>query len=149
MRQEYFLIWEVKNAMKRMRKIRVLLADDHETILERVRATLGEDFDIIGAVNNGQDAVTEAQRLDPDILVIDISMPVLNGLQAAGQLRSTESPSQNRVFDSTYEDQDFVAAALSAGASAYVAKSEVASDLVPAIRDALQGGTYVSKSISP
>jgi DNA-binding NarL/FixJ family response regulator len=139
---------ETERRVERMRKIRVLLADDHEAVLEQVRAILGEDFDIIGAVNNGQDAVTEAQRLDPDILVIDISMPVLNGLQAAGQLRS-KNHRPKIVFLTVHTDQDFVAAALSAGASAYVAKSEVASDLVPAIRDALQGGTYVSKSITP
>lgn len=130
-----------------MRKIRVLLADDHEAVLDQVRALLGEDFDIVGAVNNGRDAVAEAQRLEPDVLVIDISMPVLNGLQAAHQLR-TKNRRAKIVFLTVHEDQDFVAAALSAGASAYVAKSEVTSDLVPAIREVLEGGTYVSKTIS-
>ena len=131
-----------------MRKIRVLLADDHETVLEQVRAILRKDFDIVGTVNNGQDAVAETQRLEPDVLVIDISMPVLNGLQAARQLR-TNSHRAKIVFLTVHEDQDFVSAALSAGASAYVVKSEVTSELVPAIREALRGGTYVSKTISP
>ena len=131
-----------------MRKIRVLLADDHEAVLKQVRAILGEDFDIIGAVNNGQDAVAETQRLEPDVLVIDISMPVLNGLQAARQLQ-TKNHGAKIVFLTVHADQDFVAAALSGGASGYVAKSEVTSELVPAIREALEGGIYITKTISP
>ena len=71
-----------------MGRPRVLLADDHQAILAQVRATLAADFKIIGVVINGQDAVTEVRRLDPDVLVIDISMSVLDGLQAASQLRA-------------------------------------------------------------
>ena len=134
--------------MKCMDKIRVLLADDHETVLERVRAVLGEDFEIVGTVSNGRDAVAEAQRLDPDVLVIDISMPVLNGLQAARELR-TKNRRAKIVFLTVHEDQAFVTAALSAGASAYVVKSDVESDLEPAIREALQGRTFVSQSLQP
>ena len=70
-----------------MGKIRVLLADDHEAVLARVRVVLGEEFEIIGSVMNGNDAVTEVQRLDPDVLVIDISRPGLNRLQAASRLQ--------------------------------------------------------------
>jgi len=66
-----------------MNKIRVLLADDHEAILTQIRIILGDDFEIVGAVNNGRDAILEAKRLDPDVLIMDISMPVLNGLEAA------------------------------------------------------------------
>ena len=72
-----------------MGRIRVLLADDHEEVLARVRVILGEEFDIVNAVNNGRDAIEETERLDPDVLVIDISMPILNGLQAASKLRET------------------------------------------------------------
>jgi DNA-binding NarL/FixJ family response regulator len=142
------LSMETEGRVKHMRKIRVLLADDHETVQEQVRAILGKDFDIIGAVNNGQDAVAETQRLDPDVLVIDISMPILNGFQAVRQLQ-TKNTRAKIVFLTVHEDPDFVAAAFSAGASAYVLKSEVTSDLAPAIRETLQGGTYVSKTISP
>jgi|SRR6516162_10459653 DNA-binding NarL/FixJ family response regulator len=126
-----------------MERVRVLLADDHVTILTRVRSVLGEEFDIVGTVSNGRDALKEVQRLDPDVLVIDISMPVLDGLQAAAQLRSCH-PRTKIVFLTVHEDQDFVDAAFSAGASGYVVKSQVASDLVPAIREALDGRTYVS-----
>jgi DNA-binding NarL/FixJ family response regulator len=129
-----------------MSRIRVLLADDHEEVLARVRVILGEDFDIVGAVNNGRDAVEEAERLHPDVLVIDISMPILNGLQAVSQLRQTNHRTKI-VFLTVHEDPDFVAAALSAGASAYVTKEDVTTDLLPAIYEVLQGGTYISQSI--
>jgi DNA-binding NarL/FixJ family response regulator len=129
-----------------MGKIRVLLADDHEAILDRVRAVLGEDFDIVGTVNNGRDAIVEVQRLDPDVLVIDISMPILNGLQTVSQLRSNRRTKV--VFLTVHKDHDFVEAAFSAGASAYVVKADVTTDLVPAIRDALEGCRYISPSIT-
>ena len=129
-----------------MGKIRVLLADDHETILQRVRAVLGEEFEIVAAVKNGQDALAETQRLDPDVLVIDISMPVVDGLCAARQLHGKKLHTRI-VFLTVHEDQDFVNAAFVAGASAYVTKSRVTTDLVPAIRDALAGRRFISESI--
>jgi DNA-binding NarL/FixJ family response regulator len=129
-----------------MDKVRVLLADDHEAILARVRGALSDDFDIVGTVNNGRDALAETQRLDPDVLVIDISMPVLDGLQAVAHLQATNSRTKV-VFLTIHEGWDFVAAALSAGASGYVSKADLTTDLVPAIREALAGGTYVSQSI--
>lgn len=128
-------------------KIRVLLADDHNAILDRVRAVLGEEFDIVGTVNNGRDALGEVRRLDPDVLVLDISMPGLNGLQTANELKSTHNRTKV-VFLTVHDDPDFVAAAFSAGASAYVVKSDVTTDLVPAIRDVLDGHRYISRSIS-
>jgi DNA-binding NarL/FixJ family response regulator len=128
-----------------MGKMRVLLADDHETVLARVREILGEDFNVVGAVNNGRDAVAEVQRLDPDVLVIDISMPLLNGLQTVSQLRSTDHRSKV-VFLTVHEDQDYVDAALSAGASGYVTKARVETDLIPAICEVLEGRTYISQS---
>ena len=130
-----------------MSKIRVLLADDHEAILARVRGVLGESFEIVGTVKNGRDAVVEVQRLDPDVLIIDISMPILDGLQAVSQLRSNNVRAKV-VFLTVHEDEDFVEAAFSAGASAYVTKSNVTTDLVPAIHWALKGRKYISKSVS-
>jgi DNA-binding NarL/FixJ family response regulator len=129
-----------------MAKIRVLLADDHEAMLEQVRSILSKDFDVVGAVGNGRDALTEVERLDPDVLVIDISMPVLNGLQTAAQLMSKKCRTRI-VFLTVHDDQDYVDAALAAGASGYVTKSHVTTELVPAIREAINGRTYVSKSI--
>lgn len=128
-----------------MGKIRVLLADDHETILMRIRNILCADFEVVGTVSNGEDAITEVQRLDPDVMVIDISMPVLDGLHAVAKLRSKKCRTKF-VFLTVHEDLDFVGAAFSAGASAYVTKSHVTSDLVPAIREVLEGRTFVSQS---
>lgn len=130
-----------------MGKIRVLLADDHEPIVKKVRVVLGDEFDIVGAVSNGRDAIAEVQRLDPDILVIDIAMPALNGLQAASRLVSCKVRTKI-VFLTVHEDQDFVDAALNAGASGYVTKSHLTTDLVPAIHEALQGGTYISQFVA-
>jgi DNA-binding NarL/FixJ family response regulator len=129
-----------------MAKIRVLLADDHETILQRERMVLSGEFDIVGAVKNGRDAVVETQRLDPDVLVIDVSMPVLDGLQAVSQLRCAKCRTKV-VFLTVHEDRDFVTAGFSAGASAYVTKAQLTTDLVPAIREVIEGRTYVSPSI--
>jgi DNA-binding NarL/FixJ family response regulator len=131
-----------------MGKVRILLADDHETILAGVRSILCDDFEVVGTVGNGRDAVKEVRRLDPDVLVIDISMPVLDGLQAASQLHRKECRTKV-VFLTVHEDQDYVDAAMAAGASGYVTKSRIQSDLVPAIREALIGHTYISKSIKP
>jgi len=103
---------------------------------------------VVGAVGNGRDALTEVERLDPDVLVIDISMPVLNGLQTAAQLMSKKCRTRI-VFLTVHDDQDYVDAAFAAVASGYVTKSQVMTDLVPAIREVLSGQTYVSNSIHP
>jgi len=131
---------------RRMGKIRILLADDHDALLARVRSILCKEFEVVGTVDNGRDAVAEARRLDPDVLVMDISMPILDGLQAAAQLRRKACRTKV-VFLTVHEDQDYVDAAFAAGASGYVTKSHVASDLVPAIREALDGHMFVSQSI--
>ena len=131
-----------------MGKVRVLLADEHETVQARVRSILCKDFEVVGTVSNGRDAITEVDRLNPDVLVIDISMPVLDGLQTASRLHQKGCRTKV-VFLTVHEDQDYVDAALAAGASGYVTKSHLTSDLVPAIREALIGHTYISKSIKP
>jgi DNA-binding NarL/FixJ family response regulator len=130
-----------------MSKTRVLLADDNETILTRVRSVLADRVEIVGAVNNGLDVITEVRRLDPDVLLIDISMPILDGLQAASRLGSNVRTKV--VFLTVHEDPDFVNAAFAMGASGYVAKSDVTTDLIQAIHEVLEGHKYVSKSIEP
>lgn len=130
-----------------MTKIRVLLADDHEAILAKVRALLGEEFDVVNAVKNGQDAVDEVKRLTPDVLIIDISMPVLNGLEAVSQLQSSNS-STKIIILTVHEDPEIVSAAIHLGASAYVVKEQIARDLIPAIHECLKGGQFISVSCS-
>jgi len=124
----------------------VLLADDTEKILAHVRSLLGPEFEIVGTVNNGIDAVEQAKHLKPDVLVIDISMPGLNGLEAVALLRPHSEA--KAVFLTVHKGMDFVAAAFAAGASAYVAKTDVDTDLVPAIMQALEGGRFISQSIT-
>lgn len=127
-----------------MGKIRIVLADDHVAILNQVRLELGEDFDIVDTVANGRDAVEAVLRLSPDVLVTDISMPILDGLQAAARLRTANSCTKI-VFLTIHTDHDFVAAALSSGAFGYVTKPHLGTDLVLAIREALAGHVFVSR----
>ena len=128
-----------------MSKIRVVLADDHQAIIATIRQALGDDFEIIDTVEDGQKAVDAVVQLNPDILVIDLSMPVMDGLQATRRLRNLNSPAKI-VFLTMHEDRDFVEAALSAGASAYVTKARLFTDLVPAIREAVLGRVFVSQT---
>ncbi|MGB8768662.1 MAG: response regulator transcription factor [Candidatus Korobacteraceae bacterium] len=130
-----------------MDKIRVVLADDHKALLARVRRTLCEEFEVVATVEDGNQAVDAVVLLNPDVLVIDISMPILDGLQAAKRLQKTNSRAKV-VFLTIHEDRDFVAAALSAGASGYVTKNRLSTDLVPAIHAALKGRTFVSQTVS-
>lgn len=127
-------------------KLRILLADDNDTILARVRSLLNGDFDIVGSVSNGRDAVAEVKRLEPDVLLIDISMPILDGLQAVSTLGSGYRT--KCVFLTVHDDKDFVDAAFAAGASGYVVKSNFVTDLVPAIAEVVEGRKYISKSIA-
>jgi DNA-binding NarL/FixJ family response regulator len=128
-----------------MAKIRVVLADDHQAVITKVRAVLGEDFEVVDAVEDGNQAVDAVLGLDPDVLVIDISMPILDGLQAAKRLQKAHCRAKV-VFLTIHEDHDFVTAALSAGAAGYVTKARLSTDLVPAIREALLGHTFVSQT---
>jgi DNA-binding NarL/FixJ family response regulator len=125
-------------------KIRVVLADDHQALLARVRGVLDEEYEVVGVVENGSQAVDAVLTLDPDVLVIDISMPVLDGLQAARQLQKANCRTKI-VFLTIHEDNDFVTAAFGAGAVGYVIKACLSTDLVPAILEAMQGHTFVSR----
>src|SRR5262245_7707215 len=123
-----------------MSRARVLLADDHPSMLERAIRLVADEFDVVGAVNNGRAALDAAVVLRPDVVVFDISMPMMSGLEAAARLSESEDPPRI-VFLTVHEDPAFVEAAREAGALAYVVKRHVATDLVPAIRLALEGRT--------
>jgi DNA-binding NarL/FixJ family response regulator len=127
-------------------KIRVVLADDHREVIAKIRGVLGDEFEIIEAAENGNQAVIAVLALNPDIFVTDISMPVLNGLQAARRIQKTNSRVKI-IFLTIHEDRDFIAAAFSAGATGYVTKRRLSTDLVLAIQEALKGRTFVSDSI--
>ena len=126
-----------------MAKTRVLLADDHQTMLARVRRELGEEFEIVATVTDGRAAVEAALLYDPDVLVTDLSMPVMDGLQVASALKANHSRAKI-VFLTIHEDADFFDAAFSAGASGFVTKARLSSDLIKAIRHVLRGHKFLS-----
>jgi DNA-binding NarL/FixJ family response regulator len=125
----------------------VLLADDHEEFLAAVVRHLEPHFEVVRTVGNGQALLEEAARLKPDLIVLDISMPVLNGLETARRLRTLGSPARI-VFLTVHADRDYVQAAFAAGALGYVLKSELASDLLSCLREALVGHPFVSPAIA-
>jgi len=126
---------------------RVLMADDHKAMLERVKGLLAPMFQVVGAVGDGQALVDAAKELNPDVLVVDISMPVLNGIDAVRQIRRSGSTARV-VFLTVHEDPDIVPMCLEAGASGFVIKSRLASDLVQAIQLALSNRTFVSPTLA-
>ena len=125
---------------------RVLIADDHPDLIFFVRGLLEEEFDIVGTVGNGLSLVEEAIRLRPDLIVTDLSMPVLNGIEAMHKLRQAGSNSKV-VFLSMYRESEIVQACFDAGALGFVIKSDMQTDLVAALNEALAGKTYISPSI--
>jgi DNA-binding NarL/FixJ family response regulator len=127
-------------------KIRVVLADDHPEMAARVRRALSDNFEILVSVSDGNQAVDAVLAMDADVLVTDISMPVKDGLQTANCLRKANSRVKI-VFLTIHEDRDFVTAALRTGASAYVTKGRLTTDLIHAISEALLGNIFVSPII--
>jgi len=126
--------------------VRVLLADDHAKVRADIRARLGRVFEIIGAVSDGKQAVDVTLQFDPDVVVLDISMPVVNGFQAAVYLRGIKCRAKI-IFLTTYEDPEYVDAAFASGASGYVTKQRLATDLVAAIREVVRGNQFISPSL--
>ncbi len=121
-----------------MDSIRVLLADDHEAMLDRVARLVATECNVVGAVADGQQALDAVRELKPDVLVLDISMPVMNGIETARRLK--EAGSETRiVFLTVHDDPNFAREALEAGALGYVIKQHIASELVAAIKKAHVG----------
>jgi DNA-binding NarL/FixJ family response regulator len=126
-----------------MNRPRILLADDHQLVLERVAALLQSTFDVVGAARTGREMISEAIRLNPDVIVADISMPALDGIQAAHQLRERGSTAKV-VFLTIHAEEEFIDACLAEGALGYVVKSHMKTDLIPAIDAALSGQSFIS-----
>jgi len=122
---------------------RILLADDHIGMLENASSIVQNQFEVVGTVTDGRAAVNAAFDLNPDLVVLDIVMPEMDGLDAAKELRRRGSHAKV-VFLTVQQDEEYVAAALESGGLAYVLKSRMYSDLVPAIGEALAGGIFVS-----
>jgi DNA-binding NarL/FixJ family response regulator len=124
---------------------RVLLADDHPPVLDRVASFLKGSFDVVGTVSDGETLVTEALRLQPDVIVLDITMPVLSGIEAAHKLHEAGSMAK-LVFLTVHQDSAFVRECFTEGALGYVMKSRLVTDLIPAIKEALANHHFVSPS---
>ena len=130
-----------------MSKPRVLLADDHALLLGAFEKLLSDEFDIVGQVCDGRAVVAAAETLNPDVVVLDISMPLLNGLEAGRQIKQ-KSRGVKLVFLTMNEDADLAAEAFRSGASAYVLKRSAASELMTAIREVVQGRSYITPLIT-
>lgn len=126
---------------------RVLLGDDHGMFSEGLQRILEPQFEIVGRVENGQDLLAAARRMRPDVIVSDISMPLLNGIEAARRLQKMPH-APKIVFLTMHEDGTFATAAFHAGASGYVLKRSAAAEIVTAIREAARGRTYISPLIA-
>jgi DNA-binding NarL/FixJ family response regulator len=127
-----------------MTKARVLLADDLTSVLTTVTALLRDSFNIVGTVSDGQAALDAILELKPDLVILDISMPGMNGLEVARELKSRTSQTKI-VFLTVHEDSGIIAACLSAGALGYVVKALMDGDLILAVNEALAGRVFISR----
>ncbi|HLH42847.1 MAG TPA: response regulator transcription factor [Bryobacteraceae bacterium] len=124
------------------RKSRIVIADDHPAILQQVISLLESQFDLVGVVSDGMELLRAAERLKPDLVVTDLQMPCLNGIDA-GQELLRKKMCKAVVLLTMYEEPHLVDAALKAGILGFVLKASAAQDLIPAIRAALSGQTYL------
>jgi DNA-binding NarL/FixJ family response regulator len=130
-----------------MSRPRVILADDHKIVLEGLKNLLEPEFDLVGTVEDGRALLDAQKKLHPDVIVADISMPLLNGIEAVRQIKKAD-PHVKVVFLTMHPDVSYAAEAFEAGASGYVLKHSAPSELVTAINDALKGRTYVTPMIA-
>lgn len=129
-----------------LKKTRVLLADDHSVVIEGLRRILESEFDVVGTATNGLALIQAVRQLRPEVIVVDVSMPVLNGIDAARQI-AAGGHAPKIVFLSMHPELVYAAKALAAGGSGYVLKSSAGVEIVHAIREALQGRTFVTPAL--
>jgi len=130
-----------------MTRPRVLLADDHRMVAEGLKGLLAEEFELVGIVEDGRAMVAAASKLRPDLIVADISMPQMNGLDALAHLKR-DNPVVRVVFLTMHRDAAYARRALEAGASGFVLKHSAPAELVLAVRAALQGRTFIAPELA-
>jgi DNA-binding NarL/FixJ family response regulator len=128
-------------------RVRILIADDHHLVAELCKRLLETEFDVVGVVSDGRALVRAAGELKPDVIVLDIAMPILNGLDAGRQVKEI-LPAVKLVYLTMNPDADVAAEAFTRGASGYLLKTCAAAEMVLAVRMVLRGKTYLSKSLS-
>jgi len=126
---------------------RILIADDHNLVAELCKKLLETNFEVVGVVSDGRALVQAAGRLRPDVVVLDVAMPILNGLDAGQQVKEM-LPAVKLVYLTMNPDADVAAEAFSRGASGYLLKTCAAAEMVLAVREVLRGKTYVSRALS-
>ena len=126
---------------------RILIADDHKFVADLFKRLLADDFDVVGIVGDGRTLVRTAVALKPDLIVIDIAMPILNGLDAGRQVKKL-LPTVKLVYMTLTSDADVAAEAFELGASGYLLKTCAAAEMVLAVHEVLRGKTYLSKAMS-
>lgn len=129
-----------------MERIRVVLVDDHKAMLDRVAELLAIQCDVVGTATDGRQAVETVKVLEPDVLVLDITIPEMSGIEVARQLKEARVGS-HIVFLTVHDDPEFAKEALEVGALGYVIKSRMASDLMVAITEAYAGRSFVSPPV--
>ena len=129
-----------------MLRARVLLGDDHALVVEAFRKILEPEFEVVGVAADGAALVSEAIRLKPDAVLVDISMPLVNGLEAARRIKR-ELPETKILFLTMHSDRSYLRDAMKLGASGYILKRAAGSDLVTAVRAVLRGKTYVAPEL--
>ena len=130
-----------------MSRTRVLLADDHRLVAEGLKRLLEAEFELVGVVENGHQLLVKARELKPDVIVSDITMPDLNGIEALGELKK-DNPNVKVVFLTMHQSVTYARRALDAGAFGYVIKHSAAEELIIAVRAAAAGKTFVTPAIA-
>ena len=130
-----------------MRKIRILLADDHRIVAEGLRGLLEPTFELVAIVENGREMIAAAKKLKPEVIVVDISMPLLNGIDAVTEINNAGIQAKI-IFLTMHPEAIYARRALAAGASGYVLKRSAASELLFAIREALAGRCFVTPTVA-
>jgi len=133
--------------MKTPKRPRILLADDHRMVAEGLKSLLSADFDLVGVVEDGRALLDAARSLQPDVIVADITMPHLNGLDALAVLRK-ENPRTKVVILTMHHEPAYARRAVEAGAAGFVLKHSAPAELVTAIRAALDGTTYLTPAVA-
>jgi len=129
-----------------MQRSRILIADDHTLIADMCKRLLEAEFEVVGTVGDGRAMVRVATQLKPDVIIVDIAMPLLNGLDAGIQVKAA-LPAVKLIYLTMNNDPELVLEAFNRGAAGYLLKTCAVSDLVTAVRDVLRGQTYLSPSL--